>query len=196
MKYEMERMDLVMSEFLSIFGHINLSTVIMVGSALFFMYNIYKKFTNSIIENHEKGKARDEKLEQLLEEVNRYPIYRQQSIEVQKELRGGIDKLTIAVEKIGKRQDEIEAERNQRKLNELRNKLMQMHQMYTVPDRNPMMAWTELEKESFNGIFKDYENLGGNGHMHSTVRPDMEKLRVIPLHETEEIIKLMQSRKI
>lgn len=184
-----------MNEFLELFGHINVSTVIMVGAALFFMYNIYKKFTDSIIENHEKGKRRDEQLEAVLEQVNQYPVYRQQSAMIQKELQTGIDRLTIAVEKIGKRQDEIEAERNQRKLNELRDKLTTMHQMYTMPDRNPMMAWTELEKESFNGIFKDYEKLGGNGHMHSSVRPDMDKLRVIPMHETEQIIALMQSRK-
>ena len=52
-----------------------------------------------------------------------------------------------------------------------------------------------LEKESFDGIFKDYEKLGGNGFMHSTVRPDMDKLRVIPMYATAEIISLMQSRR-
>lgn len=184
-----------MKEFLELFGHINVSTVIMIGAALYFMYNIYKKLSDSIIDSHEKNKERDEQLKEVLDAVNKYPSYRQQSIEVQKELQGGIDKLTIAVEKIGKRQDEIEAERNQRKLNELRDKLMQMHHVYTMPDRNPMLAWTELEKESFTNIFKDYEKLGGNGHMHSVVRPDMDKLRVIPMHENAEIVKLMQSRK-
>lgn len=184
-----------MNDFLALFGDINVSTVIMVGAALYFMYNIYKKFSDSIIENHEKGKQRDEQIELVLEQVNKYPIYRQQSIEVQKELQGGIDRLTVAVEKIGQRQDEIEAERNQRKINELREKLTALHQMYTNPEKNPMQAWTELEKEAFDGIFDNYEALGGNSFMHTVVRPDVDKLRVIPMHNSAEVLALMQSRK-
>ena len=71
---------------------------------------------------------------------------------------------------------------------------MTMHQMYTNPDRNPMLAWTELEKESFDAIFTDYEKLGGNGFMHTNVRPDVDKLRVIPMYAAADIVALMQSR--
>lgn len=184
-----------MEAFLKIFGDINVSTVVIIGAAVIFLYSMYKKFSNGIIENHEKNKARDEKIEQVLEQVAQYPQWRQQSIEKQKELNSNIEKLTITVERISKRQDEIDAEAKTRKLNELREKLMQLHQTYASKERNPMQAWTELEKESFDAIFKDYENLGGNGHMHNSVRPDMDSLRVIPMHETNEIIALMQSRK-
>ena len=184
-----------MDEFLALFGKINVSTVIMVGAAIYFMFNIYRKFSNTIIENHEKDKERDKQIKIVLDEVNKYPTYRQQSIEVQKELRSDIKNLTVAVEKIGQRQDEIETERKQRKLNELREKLTALHQMYTSPEKNPKQAWTALEKEAFNGIFDNYESLGGNSFMHTVVRPDMDRLRVIPMHESAEILALMQSRK-
>lgn len=184
-----------MDDFLKLFGEINISTIIMVGSAIFFMYNIYKKFTNSIIENHEKGKRRDAQLEQVLEEVSKYPAYRQQSLEAQKMLTDRIDTIVISVDKISKRQDEIEAQSRERKVNELREKLNTMYQFYISKEKNPMQAWTEMEKEAFDGIFKDYEALGGNGHMHETVRPAMNTLRVVPMHETAEVVELMHSRR-
>lgn len=183
-----------MNDFLTLFGEINVSTVIMISSALFFMFNLYKKLSNSIIENHEKNKKRDEQIEQVLAAVEKYPMYRQQSIEIQQKLQSGIDKLTESVDKISKRQDQIEADSNERKVNELRNKLLKMYHDYTNTEKNPMQAWTELEKESFDSMFKDYEKLGGNGSMHSAVKPAMDRLRVIPMHEDAEIIKLMHSR--
>jgi hypothetical protein len=57
------------------------------------------------------------------------------------------------------------------------------------------MAWSEIEKDSFYKLFRDYENLGGDGFMHTVVQPAMDALHVIPMHEIEELDKLMQSRK-
>jgi predicted RNase H-like nuclease (RuvC/YqgF family) len=115
-------------------------------------------------------------------------------LEVQKKLQTGIDKLTESVEKISQRQDQIEAESNQRKVNELRNKLIKMYQDYTSKEKNPMQAWTEMEKEGFESVFKDYEKLGGNGTMHSQVKPAMDKLKVIYMSDSEGILALMHSR--
>ena len=183
-----------MEEFLAIFGQIPLSTVILLVGAFAFMYTSYQKFTKRIIDAHEKDKEHEEVLKEVVDKVSQIPAYRQESIEAQQELRNSISKLTVVVEKLGKRQDEIETERNSYKLTELREKLMTMHQMYTNPDRNPMLAWTELEKESFDAIFTDYEKLGGNGFMHTNVRPDVDKLRVIPMYAAADIVALMQSR--
>ena len=183
-----------MNDFLTLFGQLNVSTIIMISSALFFMYSLYKKLSNGIIENHEKNKRRDEQIEQVLAAVEKYPIYRQQSVEIQQKLQSGIDRLTESVEKISQRQDQIEADSNERKVNELRSKLLKMYHDYTNVEKNPLQAWTELEKESFDSMFKDYEKLGGNGSMHSAVKPAMDRLRVIPMHEDAEIVKLMHSR--
>ena len=50
-------------------------------------------------------------------------------------------------------------------------------------------------REAFWKIFKDYEELDGNGHVHSEVQPAMRNLEVIPMHEVEKISELMHSRR-
>ena len=58
-----------------------------------------------------------------------------------------------------------------------------------------MLAWSEMEAEAFWKIFKDYEDLDGNGHVHAEVQPAMRNLEVIPMHEVEKISELMHSRR-
>lgn len=181
--------------FMQTFGSVTIGSVAVLLAALFFIWKMFRKIQDGIVEHHEAEKAKNEKLQKALDAIAVYPQYRQQSIEIQKKLQGGIDRLTTTVERIEKRQDEIEAEHNQRKLNELRDKLLQNYHYYTNKEKNPMQAWTEMEKESFDNIFRDYENLGGDGFMHSTVQPAMDALRAIPMHEAAEIVELMHSRK-
>ena len=52
-----------------------------------------------------------------------------------------------------------------------------------------------MEAEAFWKIFKDYEELKGNGYVHTEVQPAMNELEVIPMHETARITELMQGRK-
>ena len=52
-----------------------------------------------------------------------------------------------------------------------------------------------MEAEAFWKIFKDYEELDGDGYVHSDVQPTMNSLEVIPMHEAEKISELMHSRK-
>lgn len=181
--------------FIQTFGSVTIGSVAILLAALFFIWKMFRKIQDGIVEHHEAEKAKNEKLQKALDAIAVYPQYRQQSIDIQKKLQGGIDKLTTTVERIEKRQDEIEAEHNQMKLNELRDKLIYNYQKYTSKEKNPMQAWTEMEKSSFYSIFRDYENLGGDGYMHTVVQPAMDLLRVIPEHEEEEVIKLLHSRK-
>jgi hypothetical protein len=38
-----------------------------------------------------------------------------------------------------------------------------------------------MESDAFWELFRDYEDLGGDGHMHSKVEPDMRGLTVIEM---------------
>ena len=58
-----------------------------------------------------------------------------------------------------------------------------------------MKAWSEMEADAFWKIFKDYEDLEGDGYVHSEVQPTMNDLEKIPMHETEKITELMKSRR-
>ena len=56
---------------------------------------------------------------------------------------------------------------------------MSSYQYYTASKKRPLRAWSEMEKEAFDKLFYDYEELGGDGFMHSTVEPAMACLEVV-----------------
>jgi hypothetical protein len=181
--------------FMEVFGDISVGDVALVIAACVFLYTIYKKIQNTIIVNHDREEERNQKLQQALDAISKYPQYRQQSIDMQKKLQGAIDKLSASVTRIEQKQLQIDEEKKQRDLNRLRDSLLQSYHYYTNKEKNPLQAWSEMEKEAFYNLFKDYENLGGNGYMHTTVQPAMDDLKVILMHEEEEVVKLMHSRK-
>ena len=185
----------IMEAFLELFGDISISNLILIISSLGFIYMTYQKIQKIIIDNHEKEKARNEQLQKALDAISMYPKYRQQSISMQAELQKTIDDLAKGVQEIKNKQEQIDEEKKQRELNRLRDSLLQSYHYYTNVEKNPLQAWSEMEKEAFNSLFKDYENLGGDGYMHGTVQPAMERLRMIPMHEEYEIAELMKSRK-
>ena len=63
------------------------------------------------------------------------------------------------------------------KCNELREKLVAQYRHFTSLEMNPRQEWTILDAETFWELFADYEKYGGNGFMHSTVKPAMEKIK-------------------
>ena len=51
-----------------------------------------------------------------------------------------------------------------------------------------------MEADVFWATFADYENLGGNGFMHSDVQPAMNALEIVKMDDTERIASLYMSR--
>jgi DNA repair ATPase RecN len=185
----------IMEAFLKLFGDISISNLILVASSIWFIYMTYQKIQKIIIDNHDKEKARNDQLQKALDAISMYPKYRQQSLAMQEELQKTIDELNQSVQELQEKQNKNDEEKKLREVNRLRDKLLQSYHYYTNIEKNPTQAWSEMEKEAFNNLFKDYENLGGDGYMHGTVQPAMEKLRTIPMHEDTEIASLMRSRK-
>lgn len=89
------------------------------------------------------------------------------------------DKIDVLSEDV-RIQKEIQ---NACKVNELRDRLLQMYRYYTSKVTNPSGTWNEMEADAFWNLFGDYEAKGGNGHMHTVVQPAMNKLTVIKLDE-------------
>ena len=71
---------------------------------------------------------------------------------------------------------------------------MQAHRYYTNENANPLLGWTEIESHAFDEQYEVYVQNGGNGYMQNTVRPDMDKLKVISLNDYESMAELMASR--
>ena len=172
--------------------------IIIAGAAV---YGIAKKAEKKILDNHDANQQRDEDIAEALEGVRAMPKYRQQSIEIQKELKdadseilktcatiqaGVVENQKILVERLDKLEN--------RERNALRAKILDMHRLFTSKQKNPMLAWTEMERDAFFDLIKDYESLSGNGHVHTVVIPDMNLLDVIPMTNKKAVEELFHSR--
>jgi hypothetical protein len=165
------------------------------------VWGIGKKIEKRIIDNHDTDKQRDADIEEALTGVRAMPKYRQQSINIQNELKAAdaeILKTCSAIQNGVTENQKILVERldrlESRERNALRAKILDMHRLFTSKQKNPMQAWTEMERDAFFDLIKDYESLEGNGHVHTVVIPDMNLLDVIPMTDNKTIEELFHSR--
>ena len=184
-----------MDAVIEVFGEITVASVVFCAAAILYMRKLYTKWKKEVIAQHDTEKERDEKIQTCLDQISLYPKWREQSIEIQQKFTEAINDLKEVQKQNIDRLEEIEAANQKRERNKLRDRLLQSYRYFTSKEKNPMLAWSEMEAEAFWQIFKDYEALKGNGHVHTEVQPAMRNLEIIPMHETEKISELMHSRK-
>ena len=167
-----------LNNFINLFGQDTLSTVVELVLAGVFLYLIYKTVRDFLIERYEAEKARDQRINEALDAVHKYPEYRAQSIKIQQTLENEIQNIRKTMERYQARLDSVEETNKRRECNKLRDRLLQSYRYYTNEETNPSKSWTQMEAEAFWGLFRDYEEAGGNGYMHSVVQPAMTELIV------------------
>ena len=172
--------------FLDMFGGITVLDVAVFIASIVFLILIYKKVKTYLLDKHDAEKLRNSQLQEALTSVRKYPEYRQQSIKIQEllegeiqELRGEVKGLREMQEETTKRFDKIEEDTKRRERNKIRDTLLQNYRYYTNQETNPTHSWTKMEADAFWALFKEYEDNGGDGYMHSDVQPAMEKLTII-----------------
>lgn len=184
-----------MEQFLNLFGEITLSQVIALGIAVIFLYQIWKRFRDYIAKRYEDERKQQLQIQEVIVQVKQYPKWRQQSLDVQRQFTESITELEKGQKQHAEQLNRMEESNRKRELSKMFNRLLTCFQYYTSKEKNPRQEWTEMEASSFWSMFEDYEELGGNGYMHTEVKPKMDMLIKIPMHETEKIADLMQSRK-
>lgn len=184
-----------MEYFMQLFGEHSVGWAVAVIAAIAFLIACYKKIEKYFSDKALREKEKDDRIQKVISQAEQYPIWHQQSIEIQQRFTAAIDKLTEGQQAHQKKLEEIEQENMRRERNKLRDRLLQSYRYFTSTEKNPMQAWTEMEADAFWAMFKDYESAGGNGHVHTEVQPAMRRLEAIPMHEAEKITALMNSRK-
>ena len=180
--------------FIEVFGSITIADVVQMCLAIGFLVFIGKKVTEYLVSRHEAEKKKDEQLKKVLEAVEKYPEWRQQSVDIQKELKDEIQGIRKSQEKQTERLDTLEKDTKRRERNRIRESLLRNYRYFTSKIKNPMQAWTRMEADAFWEEYKDYTDAGGNGHVHEEVQPKMRELEVIEMYETERVTELMHSR--
>lgn len=145
----------------------------------------------------------DERLSRVEEAVSHYPEYRAQSLSIQAQLQQAD---TAIVDLCREIRDDVVANREmldtrlkdleRRERNSLRSKILNEYRLYTDENKNPMLAWSEMEHHSFFKLVEDYESLGGNDYVHSTVLPAMNELDIISMADLKGLKELYSSRNV
>jgi len=176
--------------FLQLFGDITITQLFLWGSAILFVCLIYKeikKFVSIKVKEHqqklEEEKLWKKKIEDSYCVTQKYPAYHQESIVIRDSLKQEIKEIrnnfNTAMDAFMCRLDEIEKQNKKRECSKLRDMLLQNYRYYTSTTQNPSQSWTRMESEAFWELFKEYEEAGGNGYMHTEVLPAMQRLEVV-----------------
>lgn len=182
-----------MDAFLTLFGDITVSKIVVFVAAIIFLFSIYKEvkkyIETKIKEQEQKTKQEEEykkKIDDAWNETQKYPMYRAQSIQIQSDLETNISgvrdeesNIMKEIKKISDRIAKMEEGAREREKNRLRDLLIKYYKHYTSLEANPSQSWTDMEKMSYDALLKDYEELGGNDYIHLTVDPAMKELNVI-----------------
>ena len=159
-----------------------------------------KKIVNNLILRMD---SQEQNIKKLQDVVNNLPKYREQSLQIQAELKEAdvsVKELceTIKNEVVENRKEVMQKlnRLEEREKNALRAKILEEHRFYTDEQRNPLKAWSEMEEHSFRKLVEDYEALGGNDYVHEIVLPDMNLLDVISMQDSIRLKELYDSRKI
>ena len=159
-----------------------------------------KKIINNLILRMD---SQEQNIKKLQDAVNKLPQYREQSLQIQAELKEAdvsVKELceTIKNEVVENRKEVMQKldRLEEREKNALRAKILEEHRFYTDEQRNPLKAWSEMEEHSFRKLVEDYEALGGNDYVHEIVLPDMNRLDVISMQDLARLKELYDSRKI
>jgi hypothetical protein len=145
--------------------------------------------------------ARDSKIAALEAAVNALPTYRNQSLQIQTQLQN-TDKEILGLcsaikDRVKENQDVLNCRLDRlekREKNTYRAKILDEYRLFTDKRKNPMHAWSEMEHHAFFELVKDYEDLGGNDYVHSTVLPAMNELEVVLMSNKPRLAELMSSR--
>ncbi len=184
-----------MNEFIEIFGDMKVAAVVMIIAAIVFLWKIYKVVEKHFRKKYDAEAQRAAQMNDILEQVKKYPEWRRQSIEYQKKYAEEIQKLQETQTEIIGELRKNEEKRKKVKRSELRDRLLQSYRYYASPEKNPMQAWSEMEADAFWEIFGDYERVDGDGHIHTDVQPAMRRLDVVKMEDAEKIAELMKSRR-
>jgi hypothetical protein len=171
-----------------VFGDMTIGKFVVYILAGYFLYSIYKelkKMNNTKLKEQQEKlaaeQAKDKKIDDAWNITQKYPEYHQESINIRDRIEQEIQELRDDFSIILKRLDDMDVQNKKRECSKLRDMLLQNYRYYTSEIQNPSKSWTRMESEAFWELFREYEEAGGNGYMHSEVQPAMERLLIVEI---------------
>jgi len=174
------------------FGFINFLIIVFLifesGSLILKMIDFYKnRFGFSTRASIEK-EAQNSKLNEHDESIKAL----KDSVDT---LANSLTEMRSEFEVSQKKAEEAQKRADIRERNKIRDRLLRSYRYYTNTEKNPVLAWSEMESDSFWQMFKDYEDLDGDGFMHSEVQSAMNKLIVVKMDDVKQLAYIVSQRK-
>lgn len=173
-----------LDNFLGLFGNITISTVIYCAIAIGFVVAVCKALKSFLKEKIKQDDETKESMNKILSISERIPLIENKLNEMEKTQ---LDTIT--------RINKIEEENNRREIDTLKSRLMEYYNYYANAKHNPTGCVTSIEFQAFEEIYETYRNAGGDGWIENVVYPQLCKLTVVDINDTESIAELMSSRK-
>lgn len=184
-----------MDYFLQSFGEMKFGTVIIFIAALFVAAIFIIKGYKALVSFHDKIQEKDNTIAEVVKKTDALDIELKNIAKTQNSIVSSIDNFSKAQTDLINQVTSFEEIMKTQSCNKLRDRIVQIYRYYTSVDKNPMQEWTEMEKDAFDRLFSDYESLGGDGYVHSTIEPAMNALGVVDMIDSEAVSALMKSRK-
>lgn len=106
---------------------------------------------------------------------------REQSFQIQEELTEAIQAISEQLQALKKQLDESDQAQKKRVRAELKDRIGQAYRYYAKS-----REWTEMEKESLEGLIEEYEAAGGeNSFVHSKVQKEMYTWNLVAKNKEE-----------
>lgn len=185
-----------LNEAKDVFGAMTVGFLIELLLAAVFILVAYKKLKDKIIGSYKEREQQKTDIKKALDGAEEVPALKE-------ELKSSEDRIIALCQTIQDGVNENQRILNDRldrlenrERNDLRDKILERHRLFTSKKRNPMQAWSEMERDAFFELIGDYEDLNGNGHVHTVVIPEMNMLRVIRMTNLEALAELFHSREV
>lgn len=171
-------------EFLELFGEVTVATIVTWVMAFLFLFFVGKKLKEYFEKKIKAEQEEKKKLNEVFDAVKKIST-----------MENDVRELREGQQRLDSRLCKMEETADKRERSKLRDSLLQNYRYYTNKDRNPQLAWTRMESEAFWELFRDYEDAGGDGYIHSEVQPAMNSLFIVEMNDPDSITSLMHSRK-
>lgn len=172
-----------MDEFISFFGNITLEYIIRLALAIFFLFLCYKEVKKFFKNKYEIEMNKKKKFDDMAEIIKQYKEDKESVMKQQEKLFEDIKELKEKQIENSNKLNDMQEDQKRRERNKLRDRLLQSYRYYTNIETNPKQVITKMESEAFWDLFRDYEDAGGDGYMHTVVQPRMNLLKVVDVYE-------------
>lgn len=167
------------NEFVDLFGDVTVLQITKIVLAIIFIIIIYKKIKKFFVQKSEEqykcAELEKTKNEQIKVAIDAIEMLKKQILE----LKTLNQETSSSLKKMDNRLTDMEESTKRRERNKIRDRLLHNYRHYTNTENNPSQSWTEMEADAFWELFREYEDAGGDGYMHTDVQPAMLRLHVI-----------------